>query len=439
MKCQICGLITDPDNDLCGRCFADLREQKIKLGFSVKDLNSSYQDLLAQRVRIVDAKDSSGLSLLKQKFLSLFSRSQNSEAGFSHHESAKFENDISVLDSGQQSDLKPEIKQNPQAHNGNAEPERQRGPQKLKLGKRQKQLMLDLLKDQQSTADPQQQGSRLVETGQSELDDATAPKRINEPLMVALTPEQTKLWDRSFKELGSMSGGSIQKSEIKISSLLERSSSTLSVYFDLAFEELSCPDKKRDFIRQLSERKVDSIQSHELHEAIGRYHEDSARLVPQSGSLEAGGYCLLDDKLAPRVHIRIASYLVDFALSAVFSLFLGCLLFFCKSELAPEILLGVTALQLSDLLSMALLAVPFFYLTFLLILPILRLFCGRTAGEAIMHLKLFSINSSPLSLKRSISWNLLLVFSLVSVGLFEGSRAQELWREKILNAKLLRT
>lgn len=431
MKCQTCGFITDPTKDLCGRCFADLREQKKELGLPVLDSTSSYQELLAKRVKIVENKQDKAKKSDKKGVLGLFAKKPATPAVTDYStedHTAKVTEDSALLTETVISDMEPALA--PESAKLSAE------PQKLRLSKRQKGQMLGLLRARQEEKQDLEEKKKIEDQQKLSYQNRLARLKV---VPVEIEQEEAQMWNENFRELANISGNISKNTAIGVTSLLSKDSQAATmVYFDLAFEELSSPQNKREFIKQLGENRIDSIESQELKAAIGRFQKDSLR-AQQSGAEVRSQSDLEVSGESAKTGIRLLSWFLDFSSAISLSLIAALGLYLSNYPVASEVLIGENELQLSDLLTLLILAVPVFYLIILILYPLSRVVFGRTVGEFLTRLKLFSTDSERLSLRQSIAWNLLSILALISLGFLEFRKGPDLWREKILGARLLRT
>lgn len=433
MRCGTCGLVTDPTRDLCSRCFSDLRKEKIALGLSVKNPDASYEELLAKRVRIVDAKPAKKNRLKvsdstdkKKSLFAIFRRKTKEPIVDKRQEVCEDTNNTEIAEVKAELD---DSSQNPIEQSSIPAKE----VQKLKLSKRQRQQMLGLLRKRKAVDEAELLEEKALKLEKVEKTDLNIQLR-------ALEDRDLELWSRSYDELILEASNLTQSSAIQVSSLLRRDNQTaLSVYFDLAYEELASPEKRREFVSNVGSRRVDSIESNELRAAVGKFQKDSAELEAIQSQPWNKPKNELEGIPAKTIQ-RLIAWSIDFGFAMFAAFFLSTVLYISISPLVSSLMLGSDYFFASHILSISLYGTQLFYIIFLFLFPILRSLCGFTLGEYFCKLRLLSKETHrTVALPASIGWNLLIAPSILSLGLLERRRGVDLWRERILGAKLLRS
>ena len=392
--------------------------------------------MLAKKVRIIARESEESKNLKKNTLLGFFAKRKKIKASRERLDPIAPDNsDFNVTESSLVSEDKvAEGRSNSRTEDAQGV---EHEVQKLRLSKRQKRQMLGLLR-QRKTHDSEIQLQNKIEFDRLDL--------INHPVMRLdfdsreLSKEDDDLWHDTFCELVAVSAAINRGAAIPVSTFINsESQSVLSVYFELAFEELAYPGKKRDYIDKLGSRKIEAIESEDLKNAIGLYQQDTERIASLEG---------LDSDLSPKMiagvtvsmSTRLLSWILDVCISFVLSFLIGLLLYCWKSSVVSDLLLGQTTLTLSDFYSAAIYTFPTFYIILLFIFPIARSIVGVTVGEFLTKIKLYSLDTTRLAITKSIAWTLFSIFTISSLGLGEIRRGEHLlWREKILGARLLRT
>lgn len=432
MKCPVCGFLGDPSKDLCARCFIDLREHKKSLGLPVIDPNSSYDHLLAQKVRIVEAGQKSSAKASKLSLLkSVFKRRSDDEVII---DAADFVYEEELDPSASAALVVPESSQSEQVSDDASGAES--APRKLKLSKRQRQQLLGLLRkrSQESESD------RLSEKEAQELG---ASAKVHQRLSFStqqIEQEQAEEWQNAYQQIGNLALAQVSSSSaIELSSLVTADAqASLSVYFALAREELISPESRRDFTSELGARKVDVIESQFLKEAVGRYEVDSdeyeARLnEPATPVVEA----VVGEPAS--LQRRFYSWLIDCALLVILSLGAGTVAFASKSDKIADFFLGTARPSFADLYSILLFALLHYCFFFFVAMPALRRYWRTTLGERLTKLRVVPVLPEGISFAQSFGWTSLSLFSFLSFGLLERRGEGFCWREKTLGLQVLRT
>ncbi len=401
MKCPICDFITNPNNDLCSRCFSDLRPVKAELGFKILNPDLSYEDLLATKVRIVrkqKAPPAEKIRIFKFKLPSIFRKKSKT----------------AIV-----SDLQETIPEVPVNSSSLlvAEVEEESG---LRLSKRQKEQMLALLRRRQG----QQQTESASRPVRLQPDDHKPLEEGIGRLFSEVSAEFAK--HKSFEPSGLISGNELIKIE---------SDASLKALFEIVAADLLQPEQSRQFVDPLEFKKVSELESEHLKKAVQVFQKEDLDYQRKQalGAIKFDSYIEGQEAASG---LRLKAWGLDCAICFIISLLLAALTEIFTGRHITSFFLGELDFAVTDLLTASISAVFYFFIARYAAMPLIRRLRGATPGEKHFGLKLVDEDHRLPGLFTGILWNLSEMVALCSLGLSEYSRL--LSKEKICAAKILR-
>jgi uncharacterized RDD family membrane protein YckC len=412
MKCPVCDFITNPGKDLCSRCFSDLRPLKSELGLKIQDPDLSYEDLLSKKVKIVDADTKQGPKVAKEKNTSLFDTLGLKKLFATKPVSKDPDSDMElVLESENEASAIDSTKSE--------------GTMSLRLGKRQRAQVVALLNRRQEKLEQAKKNTAK-----------TAPLALSFN-RANLDSESELLFTQVAQEIHT-DGSFVHSSDIGLEQLLKfEDQPELKVLFELVSEEITQPNKSRNFIDPLLAKKVEQLDSEKLTQAVKEYDIENVEYELKQAADKIHFAETLNGEPAS-LYLRIKAFCLDFTICFMLSLVLAVFFEIISTSLISRLMLGEFEANLQDLFTLIIYATGIFGVLYLLVLPVWRVLCRGTIGEKTFNIRLVDLRQRPADLVLSLLWSSASIFAVMTCGLSELLKIRFLQKEKICLAKILR-
>lgn len=397
MKCSTCGFVSDPVNDLCPRCYIDLRDYKRKHFLPVTDATSSYEALLSKKVRIVSSKEKKSAATGRKSWFGTLG------GIFAKKTAVESSSHPTITDASQP------VAETYQDEEARAEPPRETpgpSPAKLRIGKKEKQALIGSLEKRKA----ERETPRVT---------ITAPGRV--PFStVGLSADLDSQFEAVERGLPKAAASVINFTEL----IADSKADEVAVYFDLVQEELRNPEKRRSFVTQPTGPQVSSLDSRELESAVRRYEAAIANPSEQ---------VVRTPKAVTQGRV-LAALAADVSLAAVVSLIIALCFYGVQYERAREIMLDDGAIRAVDVTTVALTSLALFVLIYLLALPLFRFLVLQTPGERLAGMRLVRPTGKPIQVTTGFFWNLFSIFDFVFLGLLWVPSRSRRWKERACQA-----